>query len=207
MIGVAIGRSLMMGWSGSNGGKGCSPSLDDDPGSAAHAIDRAASTDTPLPEAPCDDWCEVTTAVMTPSQAEVLWRSSPVWWSVVGVASRARSCDPRERLRWCETTGGLREEPRSLLGGLGVAGLDWEVREGDPGDCVPAVSVVSSVGLLRGREAALEGDMALPVRVWDGVKLREPSPSELHRAFSSVTSCSSVRYPSSSLWGPEIERW
>lgn len=32
-----------------------------------------------------------------------------------------------------------------------------------------------------------------------GWKLREPSPSELQRAFSRVMSCSSVRYPSSSL--------
>jgi hypothetical protein len=83
----------------------------------------------------------------------------------------------------------------SLRGGLGVTGFDCGVvSEGEAAKEVVVLGVRGErcEGLLSGREE--EEFLARPgARELGGVRAREPSPSELHRAFSRVTSCSSVR--------------
>ena len=78
----------------------------------------------------------------------------------------------------------------SLRGGLGVTGFDCGVvgEEEAAKEVVLGMRGERCEGLLSGREEARPG-----ARELGGVRAREPSPSELHRAFSRITSCSSVR--------------
>lgn len=134
MMGEAIGRSLTMGWSGENCGKG-SPSL-------ATAREPDSHVDIiSLPTAAAAASCEedgrrvLEAPSLQPDKVPGAGRSSPVWFSVA--ASReawlGRSCDPRDRLRWCDEDCGTRRDPweegMSLRGGLGVTGLEDEAAE------------------------------------------------------------------------------
>ena len=101
MMGVAIGRSLTTGWSGSNWGNG-SPSLAMARDAASLHINVAPTS--PAPAVSCDD---DGVAVSSP-QCDGEWgpggRSSPVVFPAAFPrwAWPSRSCDPRDRLRWCD---------------------------------------------------------------------------------------------------------